>query len=45
VISAGAAFVGAHIGGAYNMLSDFTDINPSVAGFGVGRKPSEWHFA
>ena len=38
-------FVGAGIGGAYNTLSDFTDINPSVAGFGIGRNPSEWHFA
>jgi len=38
-------FVGAGIGAAYNTLSDFSDVNPSVAGFGVGRNPSEWHFA
>jgi len=38
-------FVGAGIGGAYNMLSDFTDINPSLAGFGIGRNPSEWNLA
>lgn len=38
-------FVGAGIGGAYVTLSNFTDINPSVAGFGFGRNPSEWHLA
>jgi opacity protein-like surface antigen len=38
-------FVGAGIGGAYTTLSDFTDINPSAAGFGIGRNPSEWNFA
>lgn len=38
-------FVGAGIGGAYTMLTDFTDINPSLAGFGIGRNPSDWNFA
>ncbi len=38
-------FVGVGIGGAYNTLSDFTDINPSVAGFGIGRNPSQWNLA
>jgi opacity protein-like surface antigen len=38
-------FVGAGIGGAYLTLSDFSDINPSVAGFGVGRNPSKWNLA
>lgn len=38
-------FVGAGIGGAWNRLSNFTDINPSLAGFGFGRNPSEWHLA
>ena len=38
-------FVGAGIGVAYNMLNDFTDINPSAAGFGIGRNPGEWHLA
>lgn len=37
-------FVGFGIGGAYNTLSDFTDVNPS-GGWGKGRNPSEWHFA
>ncbi len=38
-------FVGVGVGGAYVTLSKFTDINPSVAGFGFGRNPSEWHLA
>jgi len=38
-------FVGFGIGGAYNTLADLTDINPSLAGFGFGRNPSEWHMA
>jgi opacity protein-like surface antigen len=37
-------FVGAGIGGAYNTLSDFSDVNPN-GGFGFGRNPSEWHTA
>ena len=37
-------FIGAGIGGAYNTLSDFTDVNPT-GGFGFGRNPSEWHLA
>jgi opacity protein-like surface antigen len=38
-------FIGAGIGGAYNTLSDLSDINPSLAGYGFGRNPSEWHMA
>jgi opacity protein-like surface antigen len=38
-------FIGAGVGGAYNMLTDFTDINPSNAGFGIGRNPGEWNLA
>src|SRR5665213_3430227 len=37
-------FVGAGIGGSYNSLVDFTDVNPT-GGFGFGRNPSEWHTA
>jgi opacity protein-like surface antigen len=37
-------FVGAGIGGAYNTMADFTDVNPN-GGFGFGRNPSEWHMA
>ena len=37
-------FVGAGIGGSYNSLVDFTDVNPN-GGFGFGRNPSEWHTA
>jgi opacity protein-like surface antigen len=35
-------FVGVGIGGAYNTLSDFSDVNPT-GGYGFGRNPSEWH--
>jgi opacity protein-like surface antigen len=38
-------FVGVGIGGAYLKLADFSDINPSLAGFGVGRNPSDWNLA
>src|SRR5579885_679256 len=38
-------FVGAGIGAAYNTLADFTDIDPSRAGFGTGPNVSEWHLA
>lgn len=38
-------FVGAGVGGALNTLADFSDVNPSVGGFGFGRNPSEWHLA
>jgi opacity protein-like surface antigen len=38
-------FVGAGVGAAYTTLSDFTDINPSNAAFGIGRNPSEWNLA
>ncbi|HEX3441465.1 MAG TPA: outer membrane beta-barrel protein [Pseudolabrys sp.] len=37
-------FIGFGVGGAYNTLSDFTDVNPN-GGYGFGRNPSEWHFA
>jgi opacity protein-like surface antigen len=37
-------FVGFGVGGAYNTLSDFTDVNPN-GGYGFGRNPSQWHFA
>jgi opacity protein-like surface antigen len=38
-------FIGAGIGGAYNTLANFTDINPPNGAFGFGRDPSEWHLA
>jgi opacity protein-like surface antigen len=38
-------FVGIGAGAARNTLSDFSDVNPSLAGYGLGRNPSEWHFA
>ena len=38
-------FVGLGVGVARNSLTDFSDINPSLAGYGLGRNPSEWHFA
>jgi len=38
-------FVGAGIGAAYNTLTNFTDINPSQAGFGTSSDSSEWHLA
>jgi len=38
-------FVGAGVGAAYNTLTNFTDINPSKAGFGTGPDASEWHLA
>jgi opacity protein-like surface antigen len=38
-------FVGVGIGGAYNTLSDFTDIGPQTGGNGVGRNPSSWNLA
>jgi opacity protein-like surface antigen len=38
-------FVGVGVGGAYNTLSDFTDIGVPTGGNGVGRNPSEWHGA
>ena len=37
-------FIGAGVGFAYNMLSDFTDVNPN-GGYGFGRNPSEFHLA
>jgi len=37
-------FIGAGIGGAYNSLLDFSDVNPN-GGYGFGRNPSEWHLA
>jgi opacity protein-like surface antigen len=38
-------FIGFGIGGAYTNLADFTDINPSLAGFGIGRDTGEWNLA
>jgi opacity protein-like surface antigen len=38
-------FVGAGIGGAYNTLSDFTDIGIGTSGRGTGRDTSSWNFA
>ena len=45
-------FVGAGVGAAYNMITDFTDVTPNVAAFGatgsafgVGRNTSTWNFA
>jgi opacity protein-like surface antigen len=38
-------FVGAGVGAAYNTLTNFTDVNPSNAGFGIGKDSSEWHLA
>lgn len=38
-------FVGAGVGAAYNTLTNFTDIDPSRAGFGTGPDASEWHLA
>lgn len=38
-------FVGAGVGGAYNTLADFIDLNQTFSGRGYGRNPSEWHFA
>ena len=38
-------FIGAGVGVAYNTLSDFSDVNPSLAGYGFGRNPSEFHLA
>lgn len=45
-------FVGAGIGGAYNMVSNFTDVTPSVAAFGadgssfgIGRNTSNFSLA
>lgn len=45
-------FVGAGIGGAYNMISNFTDVTPDVAAFGatgssfgLGRGTSNWSLA
>jgi opacity protein-like surface antigen len=47
-------FVGAGIGGAYNTITDFSDVSPNVPGpgpgstgssFGVGRDTSQWNLA
>ena len=45
-------FVGAGVGGAYNMITDFTDVTPNVAAFGatgssfgLGRGTNNWSFA
>ena len=38
-------FIGAGIGGAYNQLTNFYDINTTSGGFGFGRNSAEWHMA
>ena len=45
-------FVGAGIGGAYNMITNFTDVTPSVdafgatgSSFGLGRNTNTWNLA
>ena len=38
-------FVGAGIGGAYNQLVSFTDLNVTNGGFGFGHNSAEWHMA
>lgn len=38
-------FVGFGIGGARVTMNNLTDVNPSLAGYGTGRNPSEWNFA
>lgn len=38
-------FVGVGVGAARNTMNNLSDVNPSLAGWGVGRNPSEWHFA
>jgi opacity protein-like surface antigen len=38
-------FVGFGVGGARTTMNNLTDVNPSLAGYGIGRNPSEWHFA
>ncbi|MDJ1158234.1 acyloxyacyl hydrolase [Chelatococcus sp. SYSU_G07232] len=39
-------YVGAGIGGAYNTIHDFRDVNPETRGGGyAGRDGSEWNFA
>jgi opacity protein-like surface antigen len=37
-------FVGVGIGGAYNTLSDLSDVNPN-GGYGFGHNPSSWSLA
>lgn len=38
-------FVGVGVGGAYNMLSDFTDTGIGTSGTGVGPDTGTWNFA
>ena len=38
-------FVGFGVGGARVTMNNLSDINPSLAGYGIGRNPSEWNFA
>ena len=38
-------FIGAGIGGAYNTMSDLTDIGIFTSGRGIGRDSSDWHMA
>jgi opacity protein-like surface antigen len=38
-------FVGAGVGGAYNTMSDLTDIGIGTSGRGIGRNSSDWNLA
>jgi len=38
-------YVGAGIGGAYNQLVNFNDLNTMTGGYGFGRNSAEWHTA
>jgi len=38
-------YVGAGIGGAYNQLNQFSDLNTMTGGYGFGRNSAEWHMA
>jgi opacity protein-like surface antigen len=38
-------FVGAGVGGAYNTMSDLTDIGIFTSGRGIGRNSSDWNLA
>ena len=38
-------YVGAGIGGAYNQLNQFSDLNVTTGGYGYGRNSADWHMA
>lgn len=38
-------YVGAGIGGAYNQLVNFNDLNVTTGGYGFGRNSADWHMA